>query len=313
MVPFKHIPVMLPQALCYLNCIPGKIYVDCTLGGSGHAGAICKKIIPKGIFIGIDQDIDAVRNAKKVLKPFNLTIHLFHDNFIYLPELLQQLKIDAVDGILLDLGISLHQLESSGRGFSFNKDEPLDMRMNLKSRTTAEDLINSMDEKNLKKIFYKFGEERRGGQIAKRIVTQRQRKAIRSSRELAQIVRDAVPKKVSFKQKIHPATRTFMALRIAVNRELEMLDAFMENVADILNPKGRLCVLSFHSLEDRIVKHRMNALGKGCICPPGFPKCACNKKSSVRILTKKVVRPTQDEVANNPMARSAKLRAVEKL
>ena len=313
MVPFKHIPVMLPQALCYLNCIPGKIYVDCTLGGSGHAGAICKKIAPKGIFIGIDQDIDAVRNAKKVLKPFNLIIHLFHDNFIYLPELLQQLKIDAVDGILLDLGISLHQLESSGRGFSFNKDEPLDMRMNLKSRTTAEDLINSMDEKNLKKIFYKFGEERRAGQIAKRIVTQRQRKAIRSSRELAQIVRDTVPKKVSFKQKIHPATRTFMALRIAVNRELEMLDVFMENVADLLNPKGRLCVLSFHSLEDRIVKHRMNALGKGCICPPGLPKCACNKKSSVRILTKKVVRPTQDEVANNPMARSAKLRAVEKL
>ena len=313
MVPFKHIPVMLPQALRYLNCIPGKIYVDCTLGGSGHAGAICKKIAPKGIFIGIDQDIDAVRNAKKVLKPFNLIIHLFHDNFIYLPELLQQLKIDAVDGILLDLGISLHQLESSGRGFSFNKDEPLDMRMNLKSRTTAEDLINSMDEKNLKKIFYKFGEERRAGQIAKRIVTQRQRKAIRSSRELAQIVRDAVPKKVSFKQKIHPATRTFMALRIAVNRELEMLDVFMENVADLLNPKGRLCVLSFHSLEDRIVKHRMNALGKGCICPPGLPKCACNKKSSVRILTKKVVRPTQDEVANNPMARSAKLRAVEKL
>jgi len=313
MVPFKHIPVMLPQALRYLNCIPGKIYVDCTLGGSGHAGAICKKIAPKGIFIGIDQDIDAVRNAKKVLKPFNSTIHLFHDNFIYLPELLQQLKIDAVDGILLDLGISLHQLESSGRGFSFNKDEPLDMRMNLKSRTTAEDLINSMDEKNLKKIFYKFGEERRAGQIAKRIVTQRQRKAIRSSRELAQIVRDTVPKKVSFKQKIHPATRTFMALRIAVNRELEMLDVFMENVADLLNPKGRLCVLSFHSLEDRIVKHRMNALGKGCICPPGLPKCACNKKSSVRILTKKVVRPTQDEVANNPMARSAKLRAVEKL
>jgi len=313
MVPFKHIPVMLPQALRYLNCIPGKIYVDCTLGGSGHAGAICKKITPKGIFIGIDQDIDAVRNAKKVLKPFNLIIHLFHDNFIYLPELLQQLKIDAVDGILLDLGISLHQLESSGRGFSFNKDEPLDMRMNLKSRTTAEDLINSMDEKNLKKIFYKFGEERRAGQIAKRIVTQRQRKAIRSSRELAQIVRDTVPKKVSFKQKIHPATRTFMALRIAVNRELEMLDVFMENVADLLNPKGRLCVLSFHSLEDRIVKHRMNALGKGCICPPGLPKCACNKKSSVRILTKKVVRPTQDEVANNPMARSAKLRAVEKL
>ncbi|MBW2055849.1 MAG: 16S rRNA (cytosine(1402)-N(4))-methyltransferase RsmH, partial [Deltaproteobacteria bacterium] len=274
MVPFKHIPVMLPQALCYLNCIPGKIYVDCTLGGSGHARAICKKITPGGFFIGIDQDIDAVRNAKKVLTPFDVTIHLFHDNFIYLPELLQQLKIDAVDGILLDLGISLHQLESSGRGFSFNKDEPLDMRMNITSGTTAGDLINGMEEKNLKKIFYNFGEERWAGKIAKRIVTQRRRKPIRSSRELAQIVCDAVPKKVSYKQKIHPATRTFMALRIAVNKELEMLDGFMENVADLLNPNGRLCVLSFHSLEDRIVKHRMKALEKGCICPPGLPECA---------------------------------------
>ena len=313
MVPFKHIPVMLPQVIYYLNCTPGRIYVDCTLGGSGHARAICKKIIPGGIFIGIDQDIDAVRNAKKVLTSLDVTIHLFHDNFIYLPELLQQLKIDAVDGILLDLGISLHQLESSGRGFSFNKDEPLDMRMNITSGTRAEDLINGMEEKNLKKIFYNLGEERWAGQIAKRIVTQRQRKPIRSSKELAQIVCDALPKKVSYKQKIHPATRTFMALRIAVNRELEMLDGFMENVADLLNPNGRLCVLSFHSLEDRIVKHRMKAMEKGCICPSGLPECACNKKSLVRILTKKVLRPTEDEVANNPMARSAKLRAVEKI
>ena len=313
MVTFKHIPVMLPQALGYLNCTPGKIYVDCTLGGSGHARAICKKIIPGGIFIGIDQDIDAVRNAKKVLTPLKLTIHLFHDNFIYLSELLQHLKIDAVDGILLDLGISLHQLELSGRGFSFNKDEPLDMRMDITWATTAEDLINSMEEKNLKKIFYNFGEERWAGQIAKRIVNRRQRKPIRSSKELAQIVCNAIPKKVSYKQKIHPATRTFMALRIAVNRELEMLDAFMENVADLLNPKGRLCVLSFHSLEDRIVKHRMKALEKGCVCPPGLPECICNKKSLVRILTKKVVRPTEEEIENNPMARSAKLRAVEKI
>ncbi len=313
MVPFKHIPVMLPQALYYLNCTPGKIYVDCTLGGSGHARAICKKIIPGGIFIGIDQDVDAVRNAKKILTPFDVTIHLFHDNFVHLPELINQLKIDAVDGILLDLGISLHQIESSGRGFSFNKDEPLDMRMNITSGTTAGDLINGMEEKNLKKIFYNCGEERWAGQIAKRIVTQRQRKPIKSSRELAQIVCDAIPKKVSYKQKIHPATRTFMALRIAVNRELEMLDGFMENVVDLLNPNGRLCVLSFHSLEDRKVKHRMKALGKGCICPPGLPKCACKKKPLVRILTKKVVRPTEDEVINNPMARSAKLRAAEKI
>jgi 16S rRNA (cytosine1402-N4)-methyltransferase len=304
---------MVPEVLYYLNCKPGKIYVDCTLGGSGHARAICEKIISDGVFIGIDQDIDAVQNAKKVLKPFNLTIHLFHDNFIYLPELLRQLKIGAVDGILLDLGISLHQLESSGRGFSFNKDEPLDMRMNVLSDTKAEDLINSMDEKSLKKIFQEYGEERWAGPIAKKIVKQRTRQAIRSSAQLARAVCGAVPKHASFNQKIHPATRVFMALRIAVNRELEMLDLFMESVADLLNPKGRLCVLSFHSLEDRIVKHRIKAMEKTCVCPPDFPKCVCNHKRLFRSLTKKVVRPTTDEVALNPMARSTKLRAAEKV
>lgn len=312
-MPFKHIPVMLPQVLHYLNCKQGKIYVDCTLGGSGHARAICEKIVPDGVLIGIDQDIDAIQNATKVLKQYDLSIHLFHENFVDLPELLRQLRIAAVDGILLDLGISLHQLESSGRGFSFNKEEPLDMRMNIEASTKAEDLINSMEEKSLRNIFQEYGEERWAGQIARKIVTQRQRKAIRSSAELAQIICDAVPKKASFNQKIHPATRVFMALRIAVNRELERLDLFMENVADLLNPKGRLCVLSFHSLEDRIVKHRIKALEKTCVCPPDFPKCVCTQKKIVRSLTKKVVRPTKDEIEINPMARSSKLRAFEKI
>ncbi len=312
-MPFKHIPVMLPQVLHYLNCKQGKIYVDCTLGGSGHARAICEKIVPDGVLIGIDQDVDAIQNATKVLKQFDLSIHLFHENFVHLPELLRQLRIAAVDGILLDLGISLHQLESSGRGFSFNKEEPLDMRMNIEASTKAEDLINSMEEKSLRNIFQEYGEERWAGQIARKIVTQRQRKAIRSSAELAQIICDAVPKKASFNQKIHPATRVFMALRIAVNRELERLDLFMENVADLLNPKGRLCVLSFHSLEDRIVKHRIKALEKTCVCPPDFPKCVCTQKKIVRSLTKKVVRPTKDEIEINPMARSSKLRAFEKI
>jgi 16S rRNA (cytosine1402-N4)-methyltransferase len=312
-MPFKHIPVMLPQVLHYLNCKQGKIYVDCTLGGSGHARAICEKIVPDGVLIGIDQDIDAIQNATKVLKQFDLSIHLFHENFVHLPELLRQLSIAAVDGILLDLGISLHQLESSGRGFSFNKEEPLDMRMNIEASTKAEDLINSMEEKSLRNIFQEYGEERWAGQIARKIVKQRQRKAIRSSAELAQIICDAVPKKASFNQKIHPATRVFMALRIAVNRELERLDLFMENVADLLNPKGRLCVLSFHSLEDRIVKHRIKALEKTCVCPPDFPKCVCTQKKIVRSLTKKVVRPTKDEIEINPMARSSKLRAFEKI
>jgi 16S rRNA (cytosine1402-N4)-methyltransferase len=312
-MPFKHIPVMLPQVLHYLNCKQGKIYVDCTLGGSGHARAICEKIVPDGVLIGIDQDVDAIQNATKVLKQFDLSIHLFHENFVHLPGLLRQLRIAAVDGILLDLGISLHQLESSGRGFSFNKEEPLDMRMNIEASTKAEDLINSMEEKSLRNIFQEYGEERWAGQIARKIVKQRQRKAIRSSAELAQIICDAVPKKASLNQKIHPATRVFMALRIAVNRELERLDLFMENVADLLNPKGRLCVLSFHSLEDRIVKHRIKALEKTCVCPPDFPKCVCTQKKIVRSLTKKVVRPTKDEIEINPMARSSKLRAFEKI
>ena len=312
-MPFKHIPVMIPEVLHYLNCKPGTIYVDGTLGGSGHAREICRNISPGGIFIGIDQDIDAIKNAEDVLKSFDLTIRLFHGNFIDLPEFLRQLKIKAVDGILLDLGISLHQIESSGRGFSFQRDEPLDMRMNKASRTTAEDLINRMDEKNLKQIFREYGEERWAGKIAKKITTSRKQKTIRSSRQLSQIVCDAVPKSKSFHQKIHPATRVFMALRIAVNRELEMLNIFMENVADFLNPKARLCVLSFHSLEDRIVKHRFKALEKGCVCPSDFPECVCKQKPILRLLTKKVVRPSKEEIARNPMARSTKLRAAEKI
>ena len=309
----RHIPVMLPEVLYYLNCKPGKIYVDCTLGGAGHAGAICEKIAPNGILIGIDQDIDAAQNAIKVLKPFELTIHLFHDNFINLPEILRRLKIAAVDGILLDLGISLHQLESSGRGFSFKKDEPLDMRMNQASSTKAEDLINKMEEKNLRKIFKEYGEERYAGEIAKKIVKERKRKSIRYSSQLVQIVYDAGPKRAKFSQKIHPATRVFMALRIAVNKELERLDSFMANVANLLNPKGRLCVLSFHSLEDRIVKNRIRSLEKPCVCPPDFPECVCNKRRTARMLTKKPVRPSEYEMAKNPMARSAKLRVMEKV
>lgn len=304
---------MIPEVLYYLNCKPGKIYVDGTLGGSGHARMICRNISPSGVFIGIDQDVDAVKNAENILKSFDLSIRLFHGNFIDLPVFLRQLKIKSVDGILLDLGISLHQIESSGRGFSFLRDEPLDMRMNKTSRTTAEDLINRMDEKNLKQIFREYGEERYAGQIAKKIVRSRKQNAIISSSQLARIVCDAVPKSSSFHQKIHPATRVFMALRIAVNKELEMLNVFMENVAELLNSKARLCVLSFHSLEDRIVKHRFKALEKGCVCPSDFPKCVCNQKPVFRLLTKKVVRPSKEEIERNPMARSTRLRAAEKI
>jgi 16S rRNA (cytosine1402-N4)-methyltransferase len=309
---FIHIPVMPEEVIAYLNCRPGKIYVDCTLGGSGHARLICKKIAPGGILIGIDQDKDAIQNASDVLKSSDVAVHLFHNNFICLPDILQQLNISGVDGILLDLGISLHHFESSGRGFSFKRDEPLDMRMDVTSDTKAEELVSTLEEKNLKKIFKEYGEERRAAQIARHILRQRQRKPIRSSKELAQIVCQAVPGS-GHHHRIHPATRVFQALRIAVNRELENLDTFMTLVADLLNANGRLCILAFHSLEDRIVKHRIRSLGKSCVCPPDFPKCICSQKSVLRSLTRKAVRPSDKEIADNPMARSAKLRAAEKI
>ncbi|MBW2539722.1 MAG: 16S rRNA (cytosine(1402)-N(4))-methyltransferase RsmH [Deltaproteobacteria bacterium] len=310
---YQHITVMLRETVDYLNCKPGKIYVDGTLGGSGHAKAICEEIAPEGLLIGIDQDSDSIRNAEKVLKPYESIVRIFHDNFVNLPLILRQLNISAVDGILLDLGISFHQIESSGRGFSFNKDEPLDMRMNAATRPTAEELINSVSEEDLRYIFKIYGEEHRARQIARRIIQVRDQKKISSSKQLAQIVCDAIPKRARVHQRIHPATRVFMALRIAVNKELERLEAFMENVVDLLNPKGRLCVLAFHSLEDRIVKQRVKILEKGCICPPDFPKCVCNKKKVIRILTPKVLRPTKEEIAVNPRARSTRLRAIEKL
>ncbi|MDO9566497.1 MAG: 16S rRNA (cytosine(1402)-N(4))-methyltransferase RsmH [Candidatus Desulfaltia sp.] len=312
-MPYKHIPVMLNEAVRFLNCFSGGTYVDCTLGGSGHALAIVEKIIPGGLLIGIDQDKDAILNAKKALRPHELNVRLFHENFVNLPDILSQINIDAVNGILLDLGISFYQLELSGRGFSFKKDEPLDMRMNINSQVKAEDLVNRMDEEGLKKLFKQYGEERWAKQIARNIVKVRTLKRICSASQLAQIVCDAVPKKSLFTQKIHPATRVFMALRIAVNRELELLDLFMQKAVNFLKPKGRLCIISFHSLEDRIVKHRIKAMEGKCICPSDFPQCVCNPKRIVRSLTTKVLRPTEEEIAVNPMARSAKLRACEKI
>jgi 16S rRNA (cytosine1402-N4)-methyltransferase len=310
---YRHIPVMLNEAIHYLNCRPGKIYTDCTLGGSGHARAICEQILPDGLLIGIDQDIDAITNARKALQCYSSNIRLFHGNFINLPQFLAQIKIDAVDGILLDLGLSLHQLENSGRGFSFNKDEPLDMRMDNRSATTAGDLVNDLAEEALRKIFKQYGEERWARQIARSIVKNRRARKIRSSKELARIVGSAVPRRAQPRQQLHPATRVFMALRIAVNNELEVLNRFMAGVADRLNPQGRLCVLSFHSLEDRIVKQHIKAMEKGCTCPPQLPKCVCGKKAVMRSLTRRVVRASQKEIAGNPMARSSRLRAAEKL
>lgn len=310
---YRHTPAMLEEALAYLNCRPGLTYVDGTLGGSGHAAAICARIAPDGRFIGIDQDIDAINHAQNALQKFDLEIHLRHGNFSGLAELLKELNIDAVDGILLDLGLSQHQLEGSGRGFSFNKNEPLDMRMDIRASRTAGQLVNNLALEDLRKLFKEYGEERWAKQIARGIVNFRRQQKIRTSIQLARIVADSVPGQAAARQKIHPATRVFMALRIAVNRELERLTTFMDSAADYLNVGGRLCVLSFHSLEDRIVKQQFKALEKGCQCPPRLPRCACGKQPQIRILTKKVVRPSNREIAANPMARSTRLRAAEKI
>jgi len=301
------------EVLRYLSCRPGGTYVDCTLGGAGHSGRILKEILPDGLLIGIDRDTDALINAVKVLKPFEANTRLFHDNFVRLPDILSQLGIEAVDGILLDLGLSFNQIENSGRGFSFNKDEPLDMRMDARSGVTAEDIVNDMDENSLAEIFSQYGEERFSRRIAKIIVLSRNKNKIRSSRELAMIVKSAIPAKQSKKQKIHPATRVFMALRIAVNNELENLETFLGNVAELLKPEGRLLVISFHSLEDRIVKHWIRKLETTCICPPQFPRCVCNQTPLVRAVIRKAAVPTQEEIEVNPMARSARLRVAEKL
>ncbi|MDD4071304.1 MAG: 16S rRNA (cytosine(1402)-N(4))-methyltransferase RsmH [Desulfobacterales bacterium] len=310
---YRHVSVMPNEVVNYLNCRPGKIYVDCTLGGAGHARKILERISPDGILIGIDQDMDAIENAEKILKPYSSNIHLLHDNFTSLPRILSQLFIDAVDGIVLDLGLSLHHIEGSGRGFSFRKDEPLDMRMDIQTDVTAEDLVNTLEEDELSNIFFRYGEERWARRIARRIVKERITGRIRTSRQLTQIVCDSIPVKAQMTRRIHPATRVFMALRIAVNRELERIDDFMSHVAELLNPEGRLCVLTFHSLEDRIVKHRIRDLEKGCTCPPDFPVCMCGNRPQVRRLTRKPLIPSAAEIADNPMARSAKLRVMEKL
>lgn len=304
---------MSKEVIHYLNCMPGNIYVDCTLGGAGHATAILNKILPSGTLIGIDQDIDAIQNAQKVLKPFELNIHLFHSNFTNLPEILSKLKIPAVNGILLDLGLSLHHLESSGRGFSFKRDEPLDMRMDTTAKMKAEEIINTYEEKEMSNLFKRYGEERQASQIAKKIVKARKNKPILTSSQLAEIINGVIGKRMAHAQKIHPATRVFMALRIAVNKELERLDTFMKNIPLFLQSKGRLCVIAYHSLEDRIVKHWIRNFETECVCPKEFPTCVCDQKKIFRSLTKKVIRPTEKEIENNPSARSAKLRVAEKI
>lgn len=308
---YGHVPVMLTEALAYLNCRPGRVYADGTLGGAGHARAILKQSAPDGLLIGLDQDADAIANARILLADQAERVRLFHRNFAHLADVLRELGLKGVDGILLDLGISLHHLQGSGRGFSFLRDEPLDMRMDTRTDQTAADLVNRLKEDELRHIFQEYGEERWSGRIARRIVHARLRQPIRSSGELARLVRAAVP--VGGRYRIHPATRVFMALRIVVNDELVRLSEFLDQVPEMLNPGGRLCILSFHSLEDRIVKQRLKAMERKFRRDAGPYDTAGGPEEVLKILTRKVVRPGPDEIAANPMARSTKLRAAERV
>lgn len=307
-----HRPVLLNEVVEQLDLKPGKKIIDCTLGGAGHTKAILSRILPSGIVIGIDQDSDAIDQASRVLVGFEENIRLVQGNFYDLKQILRNLSIDSVDGILFDLGVSSHQLDVAERGFSFASDAPLDMRMDRNQPVTAASLVNELSERELSDIIYTHSDERWAKRIARVIVERREIKPIESTSELAAIVSKAIPAKGK-PEKIHPATRTFQALRIAVNSELKALEDGLEAAADALAVGGRLCVISYHSLEDRIVKQFFATASGRCQCPPGLPICACGAKQYLKVLTRKPVLPTDEEIESNPRARSAKLRVAEKV
>lgn len=310
---FEHTPVMPHEVLLHQTLKPGDICVDGTLGGCGHALRTIEAIMPTGMLIGIDQDIDAIENARQILQPYKDNVLLFHKNFSDLSSILNSLDIDAVNSILIDLGFSLHQIEKSNRGFSFRKEEPLDMRMDIRTNQTAMNIIRTFTEKDLADLFFEYGEERLSRRIAKRIVQIRQTSPIESSRQLADIVKAAIPAKIAFAQKIHPATRVFQALRIAVNKELDILETFMNQVPSFLKTDGRISVISFHSLEDRIVKTTLRKYEQGCTCPKDLPQCVCGFTPVMKSISRKPFIPTRAEIESNPMARSAKLRVAVKI
>lgn len=307
-----HQSVLLAEAVELLAPEYGGVFVDATLGLGGHTEAILNAS-PNAKVIGIDQDTEAIAYAKKRLEKFGARFEVYHANFSEIADVLREAKVEKVSGVLADLGVSSLQLDSETRGFSFRYDAPLDMRMNAESdETTVAELLADISEFELARIIYEYGEERFSRRIARRIIERRERGELpQTTKELAEIVARVVPK--SKKDKIHPATRTFQALRIAVNRELEILEGFFKTAVENLSENGRLAVISFHSLEDRIVKHTFQKLAGKCDCPPNFPICVCGAEKKVEILTKKPIVPGEIEIEDNPRARSAKLRVCRKL
>ena len=308
---FHHISVLLWECIEGLSIKPDGIYVDGTLGGAGHSSEIVKRL-DTGRHIGIDRDPVALKAAGERLAPYADKVTLVHSNFCEIKQVLDDLDIEGVDGILLDLGVSSPQLDDGARGFSYMADAPLDMRMNNEDPLTAHDVVNTWPYEELKRILYDYGEERYAPQIASAICRRREAKLIESTLELVDVIRSAMPP-AALREKQHPAKRSFQAIRIAVNDELGSVEKVMRDAIPKLNKGGRLAVITFHSLEDRIVKNAMVAASKGCTCPPSFPVCVCGKKPQVKLITRKPIVSGDEELAVNPRARSAKLRICEKL
>ena len=308
---FHHISVLLNECLEGLDIKPDGIYVDGTLGGAGHSSQIAKRLTT-GRLIGIDRDPVALQAAGERLAPYAKNVTLVHSNFCEIASVLKDLGISGVDGILLDLGVSSPQLDDGSRGFSYMADAPLDMRMNSEDVLDAAQVVNTWSQEELKRILYTYGEERYAPQIAAAICRRREEKPIETTLELVDIIRSAMSP-AALREKQHPAKRSFQAIRIAVNDELGSVEKVMQDAIPALNPGGRLAVITFHSLEDRIVKTAMTAASKGCTCPPSFPVCVCGKKPQVKLISRKPIVATQEELDVNPRSRSAKLRVCEKL
>ncbi|MEE8815060.1 MAG: 16S rRNA (cytosine(1402)-N(4))-methyltransferase RsmH [Lachnospiraceae bacterium] len=308
---FAHIPVLFEETIENLNIRPDGIYVDGTLGGAGHSHEIAKRLTNGGRLIGIDQDLDAIAAATKHLEEYKDRVTIVHDNYEHIPEILRDLGIDRVNGILLDLGVSSYQLDNPERGFSYNTDEPLDMRMDRESAVSARTIVNTYDEAELTRILRDYGEERFAARIAANIVKEREKAPLETTGQLVKIIRASIPMKMQEKYG-NPCKRTFQAIRIACNRELDVLQDSISSLIDLLLPGGRIAIITFHSLEDRIVKNAFKTAENPCICPPEFPVCVCGRKPKGHVVTKKPIVPSEEELKRNKRAASSKLRVFEK-
>ena len=308
---FKHVSVLLQETVDGLNVKPDGIYVDGTLGGGGHSYEVCTRLGAKGSIIGIDQDEAAIEAASIRLKDFGEKVTIVRSNYCDMKSRLHELGIDKVDGIMLDLGVSSYQLDTADRGFSYREDAPLDMRMDQRSEMTARDIVNDYSEMDLYRVIRDYGEDKFAKNIARHIVQERAKRPIETTGELTEVIRHAIPMKFQ-KKTGHPAKRTFQAIRIELNRELDVLRDSLDDMIDMLNPGGRLCIITFHSLEDRIVKSAFKKNENPCTCPSDFPVCVCGKVSKGRVITRKPILPSEEEMEINSRSKSANLRIFER-